>query len=83
MARSLGNLPGSGVSSGTAATMGAVLALATQVGDLVESLLKREAGVKDSGRLLPGHGGFLDRLDALFWAFPVSWLMFVLVGALP
>jgi phosphatidate cytidylyltransferase len=61
--------------------MGLVLGVAAQLGDLVESVLKREAGVKDSGALFPGHGGILDRFYALLFTLPLAYALIRLVEA--
>jgi phosphatidate cytidylyltransferase len=61
---------------------GIVVCAAGQIGDLAESLLKREAGVKDSSGIFPGHGGVLDRIDSLLFVLPVTWMLCAIPGFL-
>ena len=63
-------------------SIGLVVGVLGQLGDLAESLLKRSVGVKDSGGFFPGHGGVLDRLDSLYWVIPLSAMCFYAFGVL-
>lgn len=71
---------GVGLPLRSAVAIAVVLTIAGQLGDLAESLFKREAGVKDSSSLIPGHGGVLDRFDALYVVLPVAAFCYHLAG---
>lgn len=67
------------ITAGQGAVLGVIMALSATAGDLIESALKRDAGIKDSGNSIPGHGGVLDRVDAQLVNAPIAWVALTLV----
>ncbi|GIR11530.1 MAG: hypothetical protein CM15mP23_01050 [Cryomorphaceae bacterium] len=65
---------GFGLSQAKWMTLGAITAISASVGDLFQSMLKRKSNIKDSGNILPGHGGILDRFDSMLLCFPIFYL---------
>ena len=63
--------------------LGVGVAVAATVGDLMESLIKRDLGIKDMSNVLPGHGGVMDRLDSLVVVAPIVWAVLTLLAAKP
>ena len=75
----LSEVPEFALSWTVGAALSVPIAIAGQVGDLAESVIKRDAGVKDSSRLIPGHGGVLDRLDAIFFTVPLTYVLVLMI----
>ena len=75
----LSEVPEFALSWPVGAALSVPIAIVGQVGDLAESVIKREAGVKDSSHLIPGHGGVLDRLDAIFFTVPLTYVLLLLL----
>ena len=71
---------GSAAPGGAGVLFGAAIAVSATVGDLGESLIKRDLGIKDMGKLLPGHGGLMDRLDSLLPSAAVAYLLLSLLA---
>jgi len=63
-----------------AAALGGLVSVVGVVGDLIESMFKRASGIKDSGGIMPGHGGLLDRVDSLLFTVPAAWVYLRLAG---
>ena len=75
----LSEVPEFALSWTVGAALSVPIAIAGQVGDLAESVIKRDAGVKDSSSLIPGHGGVLDRLDAIFFTVPLTYVLVLMI----